>query len=205
MGPTPKPLFETFCGPFTENTRLFNGDFASAAVLDLSAYVDYFNRQWNLIAQHSDGRYVMVRKPQDLEEIAHLVLRKEPRESILDLIRGQNIGQTNDETISNSLNLTTRVLSMLKCGTVRHQANPRGYLDWKAGSLHDFITEYFQQQQVLSCEGVRLPKAFDVWSVSVVGGIEIEFTDNLADHLLFLGDCKVLIFHHATFLESQQR
>ncbi|KAK4447590.1 hypothetical protein QBC34DRAFT_409073 [Podospora aff. communis PSN243] len=93
---------------------------------------------------------------------------------------------------------------MLKIGTFKHQANPRGFLDWKAGSMQDFVSEYFEESRpVLSCEGVRLPKAFDAWSICKIGGIEIDFTDNLADHLLFVGDAKVLIFHHASFLEMQ--
>ena len=58
----------------------------------------------------------------------------------------------------------------------------------------------------LSCEHVRLPKSFDAWSIEMVGGIEIAFTDNLADHLLLVEeDSKVLIFHHVSFLEVQRQ
>jgi hypothetical protein len=39
-----------------------------------------------------------------------------------------------------------------------------------------------------------------------IGGIKVEFTNNLADHLHFDGDSNsVLIFHHATWLDRQNR
>jgi hypothetical protein len=53
---------------------------------------------------------------------------------------------------------------------------------------------------------VRLPKTFDAWAIERIGGISIQFTDNLADHLLLVNDdTTLLVFHHVAFLELQTK
>jgi hypothetical protein len=201
---------ESLWGPFLEKQRYFNGDIVAHVAPDHSAYLDYFRRQWDLIARQSDGRYVTVKCHQDVQDIARRVLDGEGRRAVLDWLLHSHQDQElsverAEEACASSLNLVARLISMLKIGKVKHQSNPRGTLDWKEGSIHDFISEHFAEAPVLSCDGVRLPKAFDAWSIDKIGGIDIEFTNNLADHLLFVGDSKILIFHQATFLEFQQR
>ncbi|KAI1635735.1 hypothetical protein F4809DRAFT_642226 [Biscogniauxia mediterranea] len=136
------------------------------------------------MATHMDGRYVTVKSYNDIADIKN--------------------STATDEACGNSINLSARLLLMLKIGVVKHQAVPRGYLDWKQDSLSDFLKLHFNQYQVLNTHHVRLPKAFNAWSINVIGGLQIEFTDNLADHLLLTDDdTKVLIFHHASFLKLQ--
>ncbi|TGJ87792.1 hypothetical protein E0Z10_g908 [Xylaria hypoxylon] len=93
---------------------------------------------------------------------------------------------------------------MLKVGVVRHQASPHLCLKWEKGDLQSFVRERFNKPPVLDCHHVRLPKSFDIWSISTIGGLKVEFTDNLGDHLLLVDDdTTVLLFHHASFLECQ--
>ncbi len=95
---------------------------------------------------------------------------------------------------------------MLKIGVLKHQAVPRRCLTCRGGSLSDFIETRFNQPQVLSYHQVKLPKNFNAWSINVIGGLQIDFTDNLGDHLLLVDDdTRVLVFHHASFLECQYR
>ena len=111
-----------------------------------------------------------------------------------------------EETCERSLNLAVRLLVMMRFGIPKHQVLPRRCLRWETGPLRDVIHALFDEPPKLSCEQVRLPKSFDGWSIANIAGIRIGFTDNLADHLLFVeDDSKRLIFHHAAFLEYRRR
>jgi len=205
--PDPKfrdEILETFWGPSSaRKTRYFNGDLVCHdSTLTHDAYFDYFNRLWSLMVEHqttgNNSNSASAIRLRDMQALARLAINGEARETIL-----ATLHETPQSP--NTLNLAASLLSMLKIGAVKYRSNPRGVLSWSAGSLKSFLAHHFQVAPILSCEGVRLPKAFDAWSLSIIGGLEVEFTDNLADHLLYVGDSKVLIFHHATFLEFQQR
>ncbi|KAL1874464.1 hypothetical protein Daus18300_003482 [Diaporthe australafricana] len=99
-----------------------------------------------------------------------------------------------------------RLVTPINIGTLPNEVNKRRHLKWDTGTLRNCLTEYFDEAQAptLTFERLRLPKAFDAWSLCKVGGIKIRFTDNLADHLLLLeDDTVVLVFHHVTYLEQQ--
>ncbi|KAK1463998.1 hypothetical protein CMEL01_12759 [Colletotrichum melonis] len=96
---------------------------------------------------------------------------------------------------------------MLKFGPVQGEAFPHHHLIWDTGCLRECIARYLDEGPRLDVKGVRLPKTFHAWSVVAIGGIQVEFTDNLADHLLLIEEesgIKVLIFHHVSFLRCHQ-
>ncbi|KAK5656519.1 hypothetical protein OQA88_4496 [Cercophora sp. LCS_1] len=180
--------------------RLFNGD--RATQLSHETFREYYHQQWNLIAGHGDGQYVATSSPKDLVVLIDQIREGKARQDIMaELSASTGAGE---ESCENSINLAARLLTMMKFGVVKHQAIPRRVLRWDEGDLDCFVKDYFDVTPALSFEHVRLPKAFNAWSIETIGGIQIGFTDNLADHLLLVEeDSKVLIFHHASFLESQ--
>ncbi|KAI0144541.1 hypothetical protein GGR57DRAFT_325479 [Xylariaceae sp. FL1272] len=189
-------------GAVGENSRLFNGQPATC-LKGLPAYSEYFRRQWHTTASNADGRYVTLRKVRDIYEIADLLLRGEPRESISLIIREKNPAAAID-ACENSIDLAVRLLLMLKVGVVRHEVSPYDCLIWDKGSLASFVCRHFNQPPILD-DHIRFSKNFNAWSIDVIGGVEIVFTDNIADHLLLINDdSAVLIFHHASFLEYQK-
>ncbi|KAJ0118031.1 hypothetical protein J7T55_014484 [Diaporthe amygdali] len=102
------------------------------------------------------------------------------------------------------IDFVARLITPINIGTLPNEVNKRRHLKWDTGTLKDCVNEYFDESPVLTFERLRLPKAFDAWSLCKVGGIKIRFTDNLADHLLLVeDDAIVLIFHHVTYLEQQ--
>ncbi|KAI1083068.1 hypothetical protein F5B20DRAFT_528415 [Whalleya microplaca] len=185
--------------------RLFNGD--PVRYLTHDAYCKYCQQQWYLIAGHGDGRYVALRNDAEMEQLIHQIQNGRAREDILAGLKSQEINavsldQAREDACVNSINLAARLLLMLKFGVVKHEAVPKGYLSWEKGALADFVRDYFSSNPVLSCDRVRLPKTFNAWSLESIAGIEVNFTDNLADHLRLVDDdSKVLVFHHASFLE----
>ncbi|OTB05095.1 hypothetical protein M426DRAFT_73035 [Hypoxylon sp. CI-4A] len=186
---SPDDLRVEFWGSFDSRSRLHNGE--RPEKLNISPYVEYYNRQWNIMAADLDGRFITVRTYEDIVDIVRLILKEKSRELIRLYLKKKNPAAT-ESACETSIDLAARLLSMLKIGVVRHQAIPRG--------------KRFHTPQVLDTHHVRLPKSFNAWSINMIGGIQIEFTDYLSDHLLLVDDdTKILIFHHASFLECQQQ
>lgn len=202
--PAPENVIADFWGIIDPKHQLFNGQMSDS--LDITPYLDYYRRQWNAIAADADGRYVTVRSHDDIVEIVQRMKQGEPKESIIQYLTRNRSITGNTEACDNSVNLAARVLLMLKIGVVKHQAVPRRCLTWDRGSLADFAKESFREPPILVYQNEKLPRSFNAWSINVVSGIRIEFTDNMRDHLLLLNDdTKILIFHHASFLECQNR
>jgi hypothetical protein len=182
-----------------QNNRLCNGDRTTELTHD--AFAEYYRQQWHLIAGHGDGQYVATQTPEHLNHVVELIRQGTTREAILLELRSTGAPE---EHCLNSINLAARLLTMMKFGVVKHQAVPRRHIHWDAGPLDDFVKDYLSTPPILGCESIRLPKSFNAWSIETIGGIQVGFTDNMADHLLLVeDDSKVLIFHHASFLEYQ--
>lgn len=97
-----------------------------------------------------------------------------------------------------------RLLVMINVGRFMSEAHTRRNVPWGSSSLSACVQEHFAEAPKMSCEGGKLPRAFNAWTIETVGGIRVKFTDNLADHLLLVeDDSAVLLFHHASFLECQ--
>ncbi|KAK7746531.1 hypothetical protein SLS62_009394 [Diatrype stigma] len=202
--PAPDAVITRFWVAIDPKHQLFNGQMSDR--LDIAPYLEYYKRQWNAIAADADGRYVTVRSHDDIVEIIELLKNGEPKESVIQYLTRNSATTADRGACESSLNLAARVLVMLKIGVVKNQAVPRRCLLWETGSLADFIEESFRGPPALVFQGEKMPRNFNAWSIDVVGGIRIEFTDNLHDHLLLLDDdTKVLRFHHASFLECQIR
>jgi hypothetical protein len=193
-------ILTVFGGSISNTKSLFNGDRASS--LKYEAYLDYYRRQWNICVAHANGRYVAVKTRRDMEELVGDLSLCKTRRDIFAILRAKMAANVSDEACYYSIDLAARLLLMLKIGVFKHQALPRRCLAWTDGSLPEFVQGHFDEAPILNYDHVRLPKAFNAWSIATIGGIDIGFTDNLADHLLLVeDDTRVLIFHHASFLE----
>lgn len=173
--------------------RLFNGDLASDLTHD--AYCEYYQHQWHLVAGNCDGRYVAIKTVELMNEHTKYLIRTPnfTRQDILASWKSKSTSTGNatpsNEAWNNSIDLAARLLLMLKFGVVKHQKVPRHCLSWTSGSLRDFVHNHFNTSPALHDDHIRLPKTFDAWAIFAIAGIEI--------------DSKLLIFHHASFLECQ--
>ena len=182
--------------------RLFNNEKSSE--IDYNAYFDYYHRQWEYFSQQGS---VCFTEFDDIRETIRQLKNGASREDVvLELDKHQKTeSQTHtNEVLQTSINFAARILVMVKLGRLQHEVPQRRTLDWESGSLREFLRHRFPSTPQIGCENVRLTKTFDAWSLENVGGIRIQFTDNLADHLRLVDDDEVvLIFHHASFLEHQ--
>lgn len=153
------------------------------------------------------GRYIAIRKHEDIVEIAAQLQAGFTKAEIKDIIRTKLTSphKNEDEILENSVNLVSTLLLMIHCGTFSYGFSGRTELQWVQGSLKQHVANYFAEPPKLNHERVKLEKGFTGPNLGRIAGLEIVWTDNLIDHLRMSDDdTKVHIFHHATFLECQQ-
>lgn len=184
------------------NTQyLFNGE--PKGKLSHEGYIDYYKRQWSGFAPYAGRQFAATSSPQDIAHLIQNILNANTYEKLMEMMESTN---TEKEARERSIDLAARLIVMVSLGGVKNQVSPRRSPRWEGGLLGDFIRGLFNSNITLSCKQTRLPKSFDAWSISNVAGIEIVFTDNLVDHLrLVEDDTRLLIFHHASFLEYHRR
>lgn len=174
---------------------------------DLSAYPIYYIKQCGH-ALHDTSIHLLVKKHGDIANIVHEIGQDTPRESIRTTLTSKlpaPLPANESQIIEGSIDLSARLISMMEFGELQHAFSGRKGLVWDQGTLKDFIHKYFDTPVVLGHD-VKLEKMFKGRNLGRIAGIEIVWTDNLADHLRMIDeDKKVAVFQHATFLEYQQR
>jgi len=171
----------------------------------LDAYFTYYYQQCDLIGLHNRGRFSSLKTHQDVASVARLL--REPgqkRERVLEQLAEMLPGGTADQH-EQTLKLTTRLVTMMQIGTMPHELRGGRHIEWTGDALEDFVDTHFSDAPVLGHERIKFEKEFNALSLSRIAGLEVRWTDNLADHLRLVNDDRVVrVFHHATFLRSQE-
>jgi hypothetical protein len=104
----------------------------------------------------------------------------------------------------NSINLVARLVLMTRFGDLSHECSGGKHVEWRYGSLLEFVHDYFSCPPALGHERIKFEKSFNALNLQRIAGIEIWWTDNLADHLRMMDDDRAIaVFRHASFLEYQ--
>lgn len=190
-------------------------------------YLEYYSQQCDsfLVEQSNhwlddDQTIFQVKTHQDIINMAARLtqgLGVRERQSIveelwaLSTMQTQEVNATihavslHEATIEASINWAARLLTMMEIGTIACGFSPSRPLIWEKGSLRDFVTQHFTPTKS-DFGRVRLEKTFNARNLERIAGITVEWTSDLASHLsLRDDDTKILIFHHATFLEHSHR
>lgn len=176
--------------------------------LDIEAYFAYHKKQCSH-ALHDGGRHISVRTHRNILEIAENLEQGLSRETIKRRLSPKLADPkpaNENELLDSSVDLAARLVSMMDIGVLQYGFSGRRELVWNQGSLKDFVNGYFNVPVVLG-QDVKLEKMFNARNLGRIAGINIVWTDNLADHLRMIDDedKKVAIFHHASFLKCHQR
>lgn len=141
----------------------------------------------------------------DLVEIITDIHRQASHADIMAKLRAK----CNDtDTLQNSVDLAMRLLVMIDVGVFNNTYTGREEVTWIAGTLADFLKTFslFDARPVIPCDGIKLENNFHVYSIERIGGLGVQLTTNLYDHLLLREDIRVVyIFHHVAFLQSHKR
>ena len=100
------------------------------------------------------------------------------------------------------LHLAAGTWSMLSIGRFSGDVSYDEPVSWDdKESLNDVIRKYLPSKS-LSQEMVKLPQTFTAAHLERIGGIEVIWTSNLADHLLLKDDdTKLMLFHQISILQ----
>ncbi|KAH8598463.1 hypothetical protein B0O99DRAFT_591746 [Bisporella sp. PMI_857] len=208
------PFYQT---PITDQTRdkIINQFWYRKPLLQLqhdnfdwNAYFVYYTKQC-IQALHNRGRHISARTHQDIIEITHHLKELSTKDVAKQILRSKlttRKSANEEELLDGSVNLAARLLLMMDIGVLQLGFSGRRQLVWREGSLRDFVHSYFNYPQMIAHDNIKLEKVFTARNLGRIAGIEIVWTDNLADHLCMVGDDdkKVAIFHHASFLKCQQ-
>jgi hypothetical protein len=167
--------------------------------------VSYFINWYEDHCDSSAG-YVSVKTHREiLDIVAYLKAEGETRASIREKIHHASptpSQSSSDDLIDSSITLAARLWLMLSIGDLKHCVSPGGNIKWGDDSkLHSVVKAQFPQEHILNDE-IKLPRSFTAFNLERIGGIQISWTSNFADHLMMQDDdTKVLLFHYASFLE----
>ncbi|EKG18024.1 hypothetical protein MPH_04714 [Macrophomina phaseolina MS6] len=210
---------------------LFGGQKGGDCHIDYEAFFEYYLNECTH-ALRDRGEHVSVRTHRDILDIAELL--KNPantREDILRTLRARptSLGcddgasesssyiapdspvtlkhaHVDNKNIHGSIDLVARLLTMTKVGSDDAGLGPRDRLAWTDGSLSESVSNYFDKTPTLTMKAVQLEKVFNAQNLQRFTGMQIEWTDNLADHLRMCEfEKKIRVFHHVTFLENHRR
>jgi hypothetical protein len=111
-----------------------------------------------------------------------------------------------EESVHNALYLAIRLWLMINVGSLKSELfTGRSNVGWGRGdSIDGVISHTFRKGQPrVAPNRLRWPKTLNARGLERIGGLEITWTSNLADHLYFDEDLeKISLFHHARFLED---
>jgi hypothetical protein len=177
------------------------GNTSLEAYFDL--YFKYYSEQCDLIGSHANGKYLSVETHGDIIDVAQLLRQPLTREEVRKHM-SDSLKSAEKDKHESSIDLVARLLLMIRIGHVPHECLGRRHVAWEHGDLREFIHKYFDPTPARGHERIKLEKSFNAINVQIIAGINIWWTDNLADHLRMVDDDKaVFIFHHASFLEHQ--
>jgi hypothetical protein len=153
-------LIELCCGG-NQNPKYFNGELLSTAntTSNYQAYRHFVESQWSTVARNKDGQNVAISRFQDVLNLAKEVLRGDTWDLILHRLKGEHSDQIK---CASSLNLVATLMSMVQTGELANRVALTNRLDWKreapqsAISLQEATKEYFDEKQILGCEGIDL-------------------------------------------------
>jgi len=165
-------------------------------------YFDYYAAQCAII----DGKHSSVKTHSDIMNIALLLWQPLTREEVLKQM-SEFLRDGGDDQHDSSINLVARLLLMIKFGKLPHECLGGRSIEWNSGTFSEFIHGHFSRPPAYNAQTcthahIKLGKQFNALNLQRIAGIQIFWTDNLADHLRMMDDDKTLaVFYHASFLE----
>ncbi|KAH7176052.1 hypothetical protein EDB81DRAFT_771789 [Dactylonectria macrodidyma] len=181
----------------------------------LQPYSEYYAEQCKTF-YHGLGANLPFEKHEGIIQLGQQILQGLTREQVV-----QSLHNNCPETVANArldkvkiingaVDLTARLILMVDVGkpVTNRMWTGRAYRSWDKGTIRDFTASIFSVQRSNPHDSVQLDRDFNARNLDVIGGLKVELTNNLLDHLKVIdieGETTVMIFHHASFLQSQER
>ena len=168
----------------------------------------YYSQQCALFGHHEF--FASVKTHREVADIAKLLRQPLSRPQVLSRIqeclgKDKNGPYQSPAMHAMSINLVVRLMLMIKVGSVAHECIGRTQLEWKSGTLQEFVHGHFSTSNHMNHDRLRLEKPFNALNLHRIAGVRIKWTDNLAEHLQMMCDDEmVAVFRHPSFLKAQR-
>jgi len=176
------------------------------------SYFAYYTAECNLAIQSGGGCYTTIRSHDDIIALASELQAHQSKDEIKQWLRpklqGPRAQKEADDMLEGSTTLVARLLAMTEIGPRPFMSGVQTALNWTDNtiSLKQLMAIRFKDQSATIQSGFEFEEEFTAYNLQRLAGINIIWTDNLADHLrLTHNRKKVHIFHHASFLKWQER
>jgi hypothetical protein len=180
--------------------------------LDWNAYFQYYTGECKIAIEYGQGTFSTLRTHEQIISVAvqlqRLLTKNEIKQQLLSSLKGPRTEEQEYQMLEGSVRLVSRLITMVDIGPIPYGIQGSPSLDWVEGSINlkDFLAEYFQQPATGNEVSLKFDKEFNAYSLKQYTGVDIVWTDNLADHLRLMNDdTKLCIFPHVSFLRSQNR
>ena len=173
-------------------------------------YFQHYTAELRSAIKCESGAYTTIRQHGDIVAIAEELEKGFCKEAIKRRLYGldtQNrTTEEKEQMAEGSLRLVVRLLSMVDIGPISRNRVPSltsvSWLD-ESSELSTALGQYFDKSSEDPGK-FKFDTKFSAYNIERLAGIEILWTNNLADHLRLVEDStKLWVFHHTTFLRRQ--
>lgn len=176
------------------------------------AYFHFYTSECRKAVEYDYGEHTTVRQHKDIlaiaNDFANGASKKDIKEGLLLLDTQRRNEDIKIRMAEGSARLVVRLISMVDIGPIPHdRVQGHAPLPWHneqlnlKALLHNHFSCSFRPPDKL-----KFHEDFTAFNIRRFAGLEIQWTNNLIDHLrLIENDTRLCIFHHVTFLKCQER
>lgn len=190
---------------------LFNYDVDSQSLRYGSSIYGSFFEYYHHVVENcsSDG---LIHTHEDVKALVDILNGQNATRSSIDIQLQALISKSGSENhddiaeiIEEAVDIAARLLVMIPTSLFPRSVISGGtILKWRRGTVTELVATELSPQIKIK-EHIKLEKAFNARNLERIGGIEIRWTCNLADHLRLRDDDKAVeIFHYASFMRLHQ-
>jgi hypothetical protein len=166
----------------------------------------------DLVRHLQDNRVQSLKSSRLLSFFPKVTSQQTPRNGVVDISKSVALRYPDcqNESVHNSLCLAVRIWLMIDVGAPTNslsQGMGRSSTWWTNDeSINQVISRTFPKGQSQGAlKRLRWPKRLNARSLERVGGFEISWTSNLAEHLCIDEESeRISLFHHARFLQNSR-
>lgn len=177
-----------------------------------NTYFQYYTAECREAIEFERGDYTTVRRHEDIVAIADHFKNNDHkgkiRQALLTLDTQKRANDVKAQMAEGSIRLVVRLFAMVDIGPISgSRTQGPTPLPWTDDStdLRTLLAEHFAPSSPDPGKA-KFDEKFTAVNLHRLAGLDIKWTDNLANHLRLIDNDKtLLVFRHATFLRYQKR
>ncbi|KAH6603107.1 hypothetical protein Trco_008531 [Trichoderma cornu-damae] len=169
----------------------------------MSPYFEYYSKRIQRLRLDGCDEFC-AGSHSDIASISRRILSGAARDGIFQEMANGSNAVSSASDIDHAIDMCASLLVMTE---IELNGSPAGLsgltaVPWKRGSLNDALACYFCPQKTLQADRSKLGKVFTARNLGRIGGIEIRWTTNLADHLRLVDDDQAVFVFHSETLDT---